>query len=240
MIDAEGHRMPGKREGHSEFVRIVQVDGPLQNAIRLAVYLEGWRPTFSANSSERNGFQPAGAVGLAKPHVSPSMFQRPQELPLQTVWCVKTGLETWTAELDGQIFLTGNTIPGTFGAYALPGHGNILNPVDNIVAGIRYILSRYGDIFHTPGMLSLARGGAYVGYDSGGILPPGFTMAYNGTGRNEYVSRGGGSSGPVTIQVNVNGPVYGTTIDALARQLVEPIRTALYQQGRQTGIQVQV
>jgi hypothetical protein len=28
-------------------------------------------------------------------------------------------------------------------------------------------------------------------YDRGGILKPGWTMAYNGTGRNELVSRGG-------------------------------------------------
>lgn len=27
-------------------------------------------------------------------------------------------------------------------------------------------------------------------YDQGGILPPGYTLAYNGTGRNEYVSKG--------------------------------------------------
>jgi hypothetical protein len=26
-------------------------------------------------------------------------------------------------------------------------------------------------------------------YDDGGVLPPGLTMAYNGTGRNEYVSK---------------------------------------------------
>src|SRR6478672_874107 len=52
MIDAEGRRQPvvlaegGRRHGASgEFVRIAQVDGPLQDAIKLAVYLEGYRPT---------------------------------------------------------------------------------------------------------------------------------------------------------------------------------------------------
>jgi hypothetical protein len=97
------------------------------------------------------------------------------------------------------------TIPGTFAAYMLPGHGNILNPVDNIVAGIRYILSRYGDIFHTPGMLSLARGGGYVGYDNGGWLMPGHTMAYNGTGSPERIlGPGQGASGGMTVVVPVN------------------------------------
>jgi hypothetical protein len=39
------------------------------------------------------------------------------------------------------------TIDSTFNAYDLPGHGNIWNPVDNMAAAIRYILSRYGSIF---------------------------------------------------------------------------------------------
>ncbi|MCL6453765.1 MAG: transglycosylase SLT domain-containing protein [Alicyclobacillus sp.] len=37
------------------------------------------------------------------------------------------------------------TEPTTFAAYALPGHADIENPVDNMVAAIRYIEARYGD-----------------------------------------------------------------------------------------------
>jgi len=36
------------------------------------------------------------------------------------------------------------TIQPTFDAYALSGHKRIRNPVDNIIAGLRYALSRYG------------------------------------------------------------------------------------------------
>jgi hypothetical protein len=113
MIDAEGHRMRGKKAAHREFVRIVQVNGPLQDAIKLAVFLEGYRPTFSANSAERNGYKPAGAVGMAQPHVVPVMFDEPKVLERQEVWCVKTRLETWTARQDGQVFLTGAAIPAS-------------------------------------------------------------------------------------------------------------------------------
>jgi hypothetical protein len=113
MIDAEGHRMPGKKAAHREFVRIAQVNGPLQDAIKLAVFLEGYRPTFSANSAERNGYKPAGVVGMAQSHVVPVMFNEPKVLGRQEVWCVKTRLETWTARQDGQVFLTGAAIPAS-------------------------------------------------------------------------------------------------------------------------------
>jgi hypothetical protein len=63
-------------------------------------------------------------------------------------------------------------------------------------------------------------------YDKGGILKPGWTMAYNGTGRNEYVNRGG--AGTV---VNVYGDVTGT-------QLVETVRreiNRIQKQNSRTG-----
>jgi hypothetical protein len=55
---------------------------------------------------------------------------------------------------------------------------------------------------------------AHIGsYDSGGVLPPGLTIARNDTGRDEYVFTGdqmralGGRSGRGDITI----PVYGST-----------------------------
>jgi Transglycosylase SLT domain len=56
------------------------------------------------------------------------------------------------------------TIDSTFEAYKLPGHDDVYNPVDNIIAGVRYALSRYGSISNVPGVEAVNSGGSYVGY----------------------------------------------------------------------------
>lgn len=63
------------------------------------------------------------------------------------------------------------TIDPTFNAYKLPGMNDIYNPVHNAVAAIRYIKSRYGSVFNTPGIKSMMKGGAYKGYYKGGTVP---------------------------------------------------------------------
>ncbi|MFI5064174.1 MAG: transglycosylase SLT domain-containing protein [Streptosporangiales bacterium] len=52
----------------------------------------------------------------------------------------------------------------TFQAYALPGHTDIWNPVDNMIAAFRYAISRYGSMNNIPGVVAVRQGGSYVGY----------------------------------------------------------------------------
>lgn len=73
------------------------------------------------------------------------------------------------------------TIGSTFNAYAgkYKGRG-IYDPLANIYAAIRYAHARYGGGW-------ASRMAAPGGYDSGGWLPPGLSLAYNGTGKPEAV-----------------------------------------------------
>jgi hypothetical protein len=87
------------------------------------------------------------------------------------------------------------TIPSTFAAYALPGHGNILDPISNSIAGIRYIKSRYGDVFHVPGIVSMSHGGAYQGYSEGGVI----SEPISGIGLNTGKRYSFGEKGPETV-----------------------------------------
>lgn len=56
------------------------------------------------------------------------------------------------------------TIDPTFQSFALPGHKDIYNPVDNIIAASRYSINDYGSMSEVPGVASMQSGGSYQGY----------------------------------------------------------------------------
>lgn len=58
-------------------------------------------------------------------------------------------------------------IDSSFSRYAIPGLGDIWNPVANAAASIRYMIGTYGSIANVPGIRSMMHGGGYVGYIDG-------------------------------------------------------------------------
>jgi hypothetical protein len=102
MIDAEGHIQAGQKPHHREFIRISQNDGPVAEAIVLAVYLEGWRPTRTPLARSQPQHKPGCVIGLAMAHIVPWFFPAPRVLAKQPVFSVTTGLGTWTMRQPGQ------------------------------------------------------------------------------------------------------------------------------------------
>lgn len=111
--------------------------------------------------------------------------------------------------------------------------GSLFNPVGEGIAAIRYIRSRYGSPYNIPGLF----GGGYGGYDSGGWLPPGLSLAWNGTGRPEPVgptAAGGGLT--VNLIVQPGSIMTGNAVQigqALGQFLLEHTKRGgkLYPQG---------
>ena len=182
IIAAEGHRGETK-------TTVYQNDGPVADAIELAIYLSGYRPGRS-KMKDRN----AWAITLAAPHIGgPDRLSFTEPAGLEDVWCVTTGLGTWTAMQNGHVFLTGNSggnakainnwdsnakagipskgllqvIDPTFNAYHVPGTANnIWDPLANIAAAINYAYHRYG-----PALMRGSMGlGSGHGYAKGGPI----------------------------------------------------------------------
>ena len=119
-------------------------------------------------------------------------------------------------------------IAGEFGSFlaeinaALAGSpGGITGGTGTITAAMAKLLAslRAGSqpVIIPPAVTGAAAGGIVGGYaaggipvrsyDSGGTLPPGMTMAWNGTGRNEQVTA---ASTPATVQLEISGSGSGT------------------------------
>jgi hypothetical protein len=98
-------------------------------------------------------------------------------------------------------------IQGTFdtyaGAYRGTGpfeYGVSVNPMANIYAALNYGTHNGRGFGTGPGQI-----GSGHGYDQGGYLPTGWSMAYNGTGKPEPVGPAAGKA--IVIQnLNINLP----------------------------------
>jgi SLT domain-containing protein len=106
-------------------------------------------------------------------------------------------------------------IESTFAAYHVPGTSmDIYDPLANIAAALNYARARYGPTLMSGGMGV----GSGHGYDSGGWLPTGLTMAYNNTGSPELVLSHSQLAG---MKAASGGPTYIAHFDSLTGQAIE-------------------
>lgn len=114
VVRAEGHTRDG-------LTRIAQAEGDKQDAIALAVYLAGYHPSFTPLSGKSNltpNPRLAHQVGMSRPYRT-SVAVTPTGR-VEPVWCVRTGLGTWTMRQGKRIMLTGNTWRGANGQQFAP------------------------------------------------------------------------------------------------------------------------
>jgi len=202
MIDAEGNHIKdtvaergpsrGARPAPGTFTRISQVDGPMQDAITLAVYLDGWNPSRSPvqpETSRQAHQQPAANIGMRRPHVTAGRSHTVTILGKFAVWCVSTKLGSWTADQDKHVFLTGNSTG--WGLWQItPGDSEpqaginsaLLNPHNNAIAAVAKYRGSGGfspwttfeDGLYIPYLLGGIQAGlsdpAPSGYAKGGLI----------------------------------------------------------------------
>lgn len=118
MIQAEGH--VSQKGNRSPVTQISQKAGPLAEAILLAVYLSGHRPSVyvSKRTGGRHGTVPMWTITLTSPRtgerrerVGGKNCWTDESLGVQEVWGVTTSLGTWTTRQEFEVFLTGNWVP---------------------------------------------------------------------------------------------------------------------------------
>ncbi|GAA0719836.1 hypothetical protein Drose_06130 [Dactylosporangium roseum] len=210
FLAADGTRDPrtsDERLGYAAF----QVSGPVAEAIKVAAYLEGYRPDTRVKTmfdKDRFGTRPLECIGFRTPVVK-SRHLRVVDKRIADVWCPTTTLGTWTARQGEEIFLTGNSGRAVdwmgYNQDALASFLARQRPLELIhrtnTRDYAYTRGRDKGSFnnrlmeeHRNHIHIAMRTGGLVGasvpfgvYDSGGRLPQGLSIAYNGTGRPEQV-----------------------------------------------------
>jgi len=92
---------------------ISQNDGALAETIRLAIYLEGYRPSVYKRADKRYGTVNL-IIGFVRPTLmvrNPGFFY--EDAGEQEVWRITTKLGSFTAEQNGHIHLTGTSLPAS-------------------------------------------------------------------------------------------------------------------------------
>jgi hypothetical protein len=104
IYQAEGNENHGAR-------CIGQNPGPLKNAIALAGYLEGYRPTSNEYGGDRS--QATSHIRLAFRNINGGNLSL-TSMGEEEVWCPVTDLSSWTMRQEGKILLTGNCISSAY------------------------------------------------------------------------------------------------------------------------------
>jgi hypothetical protein len=127
-------------------------------------------------------------------------------------------------------------IPPTFAAYAMPGYAsNIYDPLSNILASMRYAISRYGNLanaYDRPGGYAMGGIAAPV-FDNGGWVKPGLNLINNKTGAPERLSNTTGGMEGATFVLEI--PELGGRLTAKVKEVIADSHSELTRSLRNTA-----
>lgn len=92
---------------------ITQNQGPKMDAIRLAIFLEGYVPSISDNGAYKDNL--SQKTRMCKPYVTGQRIVKTDLAPAP-VWCLRTNLGSWVMQQNGIPTITGNSLYGLAGA----------------------------------------------------------------------------------------------------------------------------
>jgi SLT domain-containing protein len=106
------------------------------------------------------------ALRLAKQDVTPENIEAVNTIVEHESGWNPRAVNNWDSNAEAGTPSQGlmQTIGPTFDSYAVPGYKRILEPLDNLAAGISYAVDRYGSLQNVPGVVKVASGEDYVGY----------------------------------------------------------------------------
>lgn len=167
------------------------------------------------------GGAPPGSSGTAigavqqwaKAHLSDYGWGPGQFPPLQALWNQESGWRYNATNPSSGAYGIPQSLPA--GKMASAGSDWRTNPVTQMRWGLGYIRGVYG----SP-TAAEAHELAFRWYDRGGYMPPGLSLAYNGTGAPERLERvkadtGRGTQAPLIGSVHIQLPEGGTVAGAL-------------------------
>lgn len=153
--------------------------------------------------------QPAGDLGIVLSQMATESGGNP--------FVVNRSDSNWLAGTPsvGLMQVIGPTFASWAGPFRTTGpfeYGVSVNPLANIFAGLNYAIHRYGGAWTSV----LGHG---HGYDHGGWLPPGRSIAYNGTGRPERVL-GPGEGNCIYMEINSGPSPFDEVLAEIIRKYV--------------------
>jgi len=192
----------------------------------LSEKVKGWVSSLFSGGAPGPGGTPTGNRAMGKSMMQAAGWAENQFNSLDQLWQKESKWSTTATNPTSGAYGIPQAYPAS--KMMLAGADWMTNAATQIKWGLSYIRQTYG----SPEQ-AWAHSVRTGWYDDEGVLPPGRTVAMNGTGRNEYVSKTPPGGGGITVAVTVMGSV--TTERDLVKSITLGVRDELRRHADRNG-----